>query len=431
MAYGASSNDIVYAAASFPVLLRKSMWHQDYLLEHAQPISCLTVHAKTKMLATGQRGGPGFGGLGGVIYVFDLSEAQRGEGATSSFGRASEPVRELSGFHSHGIAKVKFSRSGALLLSLGAVNNRMAVYDWRSHTVVATVEGGNLPVLDVAFAADANLFLQCGVESIKFHRFHGRNVESQKAVLGAAGVLQTFSCVTCFGNFPIVGTEDGNLYQFGSVEPDSDGASMTAAGVKKGNPKPGSANSLAGSRQLRAVIQAHEGAVTALYACDAGLISGGADCKVVQWSSSLKKARVFDLLKIRAGRGSVAFTAARGGVEVPVVVTSVCWDGVSPQVLVGLSDGEVREVWQTPVGKTMDVNGGALVDANTPRSRGSGGGAGSEFFREAAIKLATVRAIVSFGCFYGRASCWSRCTYITRTCVSSTWWWYLCIGRTQ
>ena len=392
VAYGASSNDVIYTAARFPVLLRKSMWHQDYLLEHAQPISCLTVHAKTKMMATGQRGGPGFGGLGGVIYVFDLSEAKRGEG-TMFFGRASEPVRELSGFHSHGIAKVKFSRSGALLLSLGAVNNRMAVYDWRSHTVIATVEGGSLPVLDVAFAADANLFLQCGVESIKFHRFHGRNVESQKAVLGAAGVLQTFSCVTCFGNFPIVGTEDGNLYQFGSVEPDSD----EPVGLKTG--KRGNVSPLAGSRQLRAVIPAHEGAVTALYACEAGLISGGADCKVIQWSSSFKQARVFDLLRIRAGRGSVALAAARAGVEVPVVVTSVCWDGVSPQVLVGLSDGEVREVWQTPVGKTMDVNGGVLVDANSPRSRGSGGGAGSEFFRKAAIKLATVRSII-FDRFY-------------------------------
>ena len=107
--------------------------------------------------------------------------------------------------------QVKFSRSGDLLLSLGTLNNRIAVYDWRSDTVVATVEGGNLPVLDVSFAADANLFLQCGVESIKFHRFHGRNVQSEKAILGAGGVLQTFPCVTCFGNFPIVGTEDGHL----------------------------------------------------------------------------------------------------------------------------------------------------------------------------------------------------------------------------
>ena len=82
-------------------------WVVRYLLEHPQPISCLTVHTKAKLLATGQRGGPGFGGRGGSIFIFDLA---------ASGARGTQPLRELSGFHSHGVAKV--GRAAAELLSL-------------------------------------------------------------------------------------------------------------------------------------------------------------------------------------------------------------------------------------------------------------------------------------------------------------------------
>ncbi len=164
--------------------------------------------------------------------------------------------------------------------------------------------------------------------------------------------------------------------------------------------------------------------MTALFACEAGLVSGGSDGTVVQWSGSLKKARVFDIRKLRlattagpalsvsaaTARSSSRFfggkksgggggggddddddavAGAAGGAAAGVgvsncVVTSVCWDGTSPRVVVGLADGEVREVWQTPVGKTMDVNGGLpLVEANAPRPAGSGGGAASDFFLQA------------------------------------------------
>jgi len=366
LAYGATVDDVIYTAASFPVILRKNMWRQNYLLEHAQPISCLSVHSKTNILATGQRGGPGFGGIGGVILVFDLNNN-------------GELLRELSGFHSHGIAKVKFSRSGSLLLTLGAINNRIAVYDWRSHSVVAAVEGGNLPILDVSFTADANYFLQCGQENLKFHGFFGRNVTSQKALLGAEGTLQTFPCATCFGNFPIVGTEDGHLYQFGAFENEQAEPQSKSSSTRQGE------EALAAYRQLRAIIPAHKGPVTALFACEAGLLSGGADGIVVQWSRSLKKARTFDMNKICTGGGPKFSTRT---------VTSVSWDGSSPRILVGLANGEIREVWQSPIGKAMDVNGMPLVDANFPRARGSGGGAASAFFQEASEKISRVRLAI-------------------------------------
>ena len=158
-----------------------------------------------------------------------------------------------------------------------------------------------------------------GINHVRFHTLQGRNASVRKGLIGRKGRLQPFACVSFLKEDAVVGTADGSLYRFEE-------------------------------NVLAQVVPAHTGPVYSVFACEAGVASGGKDGKVrlvrhfdVQpfltlsssslqvflWSLELATLAEFDIAKFGSFRPAVR---------------SVQWVPSAEKLLVGTAGAEVYEL---------------------------------------------------------------------------------------
>ena len=270
---------------------------QRFCLSHKDDIISLAMHPEGEYVATGELGRKP------RIIVWDSAGSIR-------------VLQIIEGYHTRGVNLLRFSKAGDRLVSAGLDRyHSIAVWHWSTNTMLCSFPGGLLKVLDIEITPNGFGVVQCGVKHIKFHSLQGRNVVSQRGLLGKKGKIQNMLCVAWVGNRALAGTADGRLYVF------------------------------EGRRLIQSFV-AHETSVNCVFSCSQGVVSGGKDGIVKVWSSTLEMRR-----EIKVGQ----FGSLRPSVR------SVCWDDADNRVLVGTRGCELFE-FNSATGQ--DLNKGPIVQGH-------------------------------------------------------------------
>jgi WD40 repeat protein/Ca2+-binding EF-hand superfamily protein len=276
-----NNGSIAYFAGKMAIVFNKDGGGlQRYYSGHVDSILSLAIHEDGQIVATGD--------LGKIpsIHVWDCSSL------------VTQVV--LKGLHTRGVNLLRFGGgSGERLVSCGlGMYHKVGVWDWQNNLLLASFAGGLQKVLCVDLTPDGYGVVQCGVKHIKFHSLQGRNVVSQRGLIGRKGKVQTMLCIGWTGSRPVIGTQDGCLYCF------------------------------EGRRLIQKVL-AHESSVNCLYACSEGLVSGGKDGKVKVWSSTLECKREISMVELGCVRPSVR---------------SVHWNSDDNRLLIAARSAEIFEL---------------------------------------------------------------------------------------
>ncbi|KAG5190289.1 quinon protein alcohol dehydrogenase-like superfamily [Tribonema minus] len=276
LCYGATTDDIIFHAAAV-----------------GDDITCLAVHPKGHMVATGALGKQP------KVIIWDAQT-----GAT---------LKVLSGLHKRGIACLSFSASGAILATTGLDDDHtLAVYSVTG--IDRHCDGRNisnyftqwpytaLRVLCCAFAGETDIAVG-GKSFVKFLTLPagGRgDVQSKKGIFGKLGTSTTAISCAWVGAHAVTGMADGSLYLWKRV------MAYMAASTPGGS-----------SGGLRSGAGA--------------LVTGGRDGRVLIWDDQLQHMHAFDL-------------SAATGVDAPLKaeVRSVAAKG--GKILVGTGGSEVMEI---------------------------------------------------------------------------------------
>ncbi|RLN88463.1 hypothetical protein BBJ28_00007707 [Nothophytophthora sp. Chile5] len=316
---------IVYPAASVVVVLDIKLWLQRHFKQHTDEVTSLVTHfgGGDKPAPTLEIAASGQMGRRPVIHVWRLDSL--------------EVLASLRGFHSHGIAELRFNSSGTLLASVGLDHrNSLALYDWRSGELLAHASTTSVGrILGLSFqqepiaAADSTsrssespvapvVIVTVGVKTAAFWRLAaGQTLVKKDALLGRkgrqGGTQPSFLSVVCCGKDAVAGTASGDLYRFKGTE-------------------------------LSNVVPAHSRGVAALHCSSStsrGIASGGQDGLVKLWSADLECLAEFGEFN------SAAHHAIR----------SVFWDSSRDQLLVGTRGSSIH---------VLSALDGAPLELKTP-----------------------------------------------------------------
>ena len=170
-------------------------------------------------------------------------------------------INVLSGFHKRSVSSLAFCKD--LLASVGEdESHSVAVYNWKTGTLVASAKGEKQKVFGICFNEDGTRLAQCGVNHIRFWDLKGRNLAPKKGLLKGHGKIQPFLSVCHVGvNRPdsdqfIFGGTTGELYVFEGRECIGTITDSTAKVITRKTKK--------GTRVMR---HAHNGAINALTFC--------------------------------------------------------------------------------------------------------------------------------------------------------------------
>ena len=276
-----SNGSIAYFAGKMAICFNKDGGGlQRYYSGHSDSIMSLAMHEDGQIVATGD--------LGKIpsIHIWDCSSLTT--------------VQVMKGLHRRGVNLLRFGGgNGDRLVSAGmGLFHKIGVWDWRNNLLLCSFQGGLQKVLCVDMTPDGYGVVQCGIKHIKFHSLQGRNVVSQRGLIGRKGKVQTMLCIAWTGSRPVIGTQDGRLYCF------------------------------EGRRLIQTVI-AHESSVNCLYSCSEGLVSGGKDGKVKVWSTALECKREVSMAELGCVRPSVR---------------SVHWNSDDNRLLIAARSAEIFEL---------------------------------------------------------------------------------------
>ena len=200
------SKFIAYPAAGLGVVYDPVTKTQRYFRGHTDDVLCLAVCQRTAeeggaVVATGQQGPC-------KTYVWSVSDLT--PLATLTTGQKSVVMLTFS------------TADGHLLVTIGE-DNSVAVSDWKGQRIIASVKGEPAPTYHLVYSSTPNSFLSCGDKHIRIWSLAGRNLTSTKVATSATvgkkkGCPQAFLCATQFGEFWVVGCEDGSLYKLAVSE---------------------------------------------------------------------------------------------------------------------------------------------------------------------------------------------------------------------
>jgi len=139
------------------------------------------------------------------------------------------------------------------------------VYEWKAGVLRAKTLGNQRKVMGLAYDPTSKVILQVGVKHVTFWCHEGRTLNYHKGIIGRLGVSQTFLAATYVGATPVVGSSDGHIYIFKDYK-------------------------------LEKAVQAHEGALYAMYSSDGRLFTGGKDGVIKVWDGDLECQSTFDAL---------------------------------------------------------------------------------------------------------------------------------------
>jgi microtubule-associated protein-like 6 len=292
--------DIVYPAAGVAVVYNKAKHRQRFFMDHRQEVISMSVHPSGDIVATGEVG------VDPAIMVWDVR-------------KVTQKVR-LKSVCQGAVVLLSFNPDGK---RLAAISNdefhAFVVYEWAAREVIFTGQVGREKVLVCAFI-DNSTVVTAGVNHVFFWEGHqAKNVYHKKAGLfGQRFKRQTMLCccpVPAVAGKIITGSVLGEVYVW-------DG------------------------RKTCAMLDAHDGPVSTCYASSMGVLTGGADSRVILWSTEMENLATFDMKAVVAKTCLV--TAVR----------SVCFSGDGTRILVAVLGGEAYEI---AVADGSDVNGGAIV----------------------------------------------------------------------
>jgi microtubule-associated protein-like 6 len=251
-----TSNRIAYPAACVVVVYDMSAHTQSFMQAHDDDCICLAVNPTREVACSGQvasmtqRDPP--------VYVW------RTDNLTV--------LAKLQGFHKRRVTCLAFSPTSQFIASVGGDDaHSVAVYDWRSQSLVFCGSGALEEVYSLSFNPDnMDEFLQVGGKHVKFWSF-----ESQSSMMSAmrqannmergwkqADPQIIYCCTYTADGLAAVGLHEGHIFFFTKLKPS--------------NP----------NECKYRINEAHIGPVLSLCSFQGGIASGGRDGWVKIWGAS-------------------------------------------------------------------------------------------------------------------------------------------------
>ncbi len=296
--YHTAACGVVYNPASETQRLITDDPESDDVAEgNSDDVLCMTRHPERRIFATGEIGGKP------KIIVWDSHDVKA--------------LAMLQGFHRTAVLCLCFSPCGDYLASVGAdAEHSVAVYEWKTETLVATYKGDRNKILGINWSPFDGSLVTTGVKHVKFVKCAWKEGEKiakgtvfrpRRATLGKKGKWQNFyacSFIDVEGKPPrtVVGCKGGQLYVF------------------------------EGSTLAQVIPGAHDGKVNAVYTLHEHnvLLTGGDDGVVCFWKAS-------DLSPLHKVRIESAATGR------PAPISSLTTDAKA-KALVGTKVGEIWEI---------------------------------------------------------------------------------------
>jgi microtubule-associated protein-like 6 len=248
-----SDGNVVYVCSTLAVTINRATKIQSFFQHHTDAIISFATSTDGVLAATGQLGSHPF------IAVWNTVTC--------------EVISSLKDIHVNGICALKFSPNNSLLAVVSLdEQHTISVYDWYTDCLISRSYGGMQRVYDVCFSPCGNKLVTCGDQDIKlWNNVQIALISSSRPTIGDLGTIsQQFLCCVYFDSYPIIATQDGNLYIF-----END--------------------------RLRRSVKAHTGPVSCLDVSSQGnfLVSGGRDGIVRVWNVAfdcMKEINIMDVL---------------------------------------------------------------------------------------------------------------------------------------
>ena len=236
----------VYSTASLAVVQNIQTKEQQFYQGHSHEITCIGIHPNSLIVATGD--------MKSFIHLWNVKTF-----ACSCI---------IRGLIKEGVQLLQFSYSGDRIVSIGRDHSRtIEIYDCSTGELLSSAKGIMYPnnVLDLSFSKSGAEIAVVGRKEVRFYKganTGSRTLDSVVGKVGKGNKKQTFFCVTHMGEDAIVGCASGELYRF------------------------------RGDKCIQS-IQAHglQEPVLCIYHSDKDgiIVTGGKDCMVKSWDSTLKE----------------------------------------------------------------------------------------------------------------------------------------------
>ena len=275
----APDGDAMFFAGSTVVIMNQKRRAQKFYTDHASNIMSMACHRERGVVATGDMGETP------SIRVWN----------PLTF----ETYSVMEGFHRRSVIHIGFSPDGSKLVTVGGDKfHCIAVYDWKSGSIIANTRGLQMKSFFMDFAPNGKQLIQCGNEMIRFWDINGKNMTFQDALLGGRAKMQGFVSGGWIGNSAVVGTADGTLYRFVG-------------------------------RQLDGMTLAHNGVVNCITTSNEGVCTCGDDGFIKIWTQTLECRIVVEMKLLGAFN----------------LDARVCnWDTTLNRILIGSQSGEIYEI---------------------------------------------------------------------------------------
>ena len=243
-----SEQCIVYFTAALAVVYNPRLRTQIFYMGHRDAISCLAMHPSNQIVATAD--------IKSNIHIWSLDK----EGAITA-------LSVIKGIVKEGVLHVAFAPSGDRIATVGRdTDHTLTIHDVNSGEIISSAKGLASPsnVFDIAYCKNGAELVMVGNLEVKFYlgvNTTKRAIESHPGKIGSKGKKQTFFCCTYMGEDAIVGCASGEIYRFHNAH-------------------------------CIGIVQAHsvrECVLSIFYnETDGTLVTGGKDCLVKFWDSTLK-----------------------------------------------------------------------------------------------------------------------------------------------
>ena len=194
-----SNGDVIHAAGSTVIMTKKGEAAQEYFMGHLGHVTSIDIFEVDNS-------------VGDVVATADAGSESKICVWTSN---TLSLVVAISSFHSSGISKLNFSKSGELLLALDNDGpHSVAVYKWRSKQIVFTTKVPGTEMYDCSFLASDNSFGVCANEAVYFWSRLKPNTPyvRHRGVFNRLSTREVMTSISCAGGTVITGSLSGRLW---------------------------------------------------------------------------------------------------------------------------------------------------------------------------------------------------------------------------
>lgn len=290
---------IVYHNGRYGIVYSFDSHKQNIFSAHRNEILCLAIHPDGEFIATGDAGD---------IPTLNIWSSQTMRVAFSE-----------RGFHRKGIIHAAFSHDGKQIATVGLDDyNSVAVYLWQKSEMLFSSQVDKGKCLACSFLSDPRCTLAIGGDAYLYlWSKSNEGYLKRRANFSRHTVLQSITCIATLeikDSF-VTGTVTGELLFW--VD-----------------------------RNCTRNIKAHQGAVSAIYSCSHGVISGGKDKRIRLWTQRLEPGPTFDM--------------SHFGLQPSI--RSVCMSMDGSSILFGTMGAEIYEISAVD---GSDLRGGAVTSGHS------------------------------------------------------------------